>query len=389
MESKEKINDIIILIILLTYLKPFNITLIPVLNSIYSLVKISVTVVLIIDVIQDGVSFTKASKWCLFFLIWWTISIIANGSIENNFHELLSIFGILLLFNVIRKRTNGLNIVARYLGGIAKVYIVLQFYTILVDHPIMAEPVISYDKYFLGSDNYSAFILIPLSAFIVADSFINDGEIKKYNYIYFVIAFLCLFIPRSWAGFFSYGAFLFMMFFRRLDFVKRFINVKTAIFVNILFLVLVVVFNIQVYFEDILNMIGKTGLSSREIIWVKALEATIKKPILGYGALTDSQVSSYVLYGTTHTHNIVLEFLMDSGLIGTFFASMWFKTAVEVKDTVSNNEVIAGLLCCITSYLLCSIFDFYITLIYFWILIIFFDCLNNELSEKEQTGNVV
>ena len=389
MTLKVKVKNFIIFVVLLTYLKPFNVSLIPTLNALYSVAKIMATVVLLLYILNENVTLTKASKWCLAFLVWWTIAILANGNMKNNVQTLLSILGMLFLFNVMRRKPNGLNIILKYLSCISKVYILLQFYTIVVDHPVLAESIISFDKYFLGSDNYSAFILIPLSGFIIADALMNRGRIKTWDYFFFGIAFLGLLIPKSWAGIFAYAAFMVLFFFRKAAFLKKIVNVHSVFIMIILLLILVIGFNIQTYFAELLRVFGKIGLNSREIIWPKAICAMMQKPILGYGMLTDNQISSYILYGTTHTHNIILEFLMDSGIVGSFFAFMWFKSAVTVKKRLLKNDVVIGLLYCIVAYLLCATLDFYIALIYFWVLIILFDSIKNVIYEREIQGKQV
>lgn len=389
MTLKVKVKNFIIFVVLLTYLKPFNVSLIPTLNALYSVAKIMATVVLLLYILNENVTLTKASKWCLAFLVWWTIAILANGNMKNNVQTLLSILGMLFLFNVMRRKPNGLNIILKYLSCISKVYILLQFYTIVVDHPVLAESIISFDKYFLGSDNYSAFILIPLSGFIIADALMNRGRIKTWDYFFFGIAFLGLLIPKSWAGIFAYAAFMVLFFFRKAAFLKKIVNVHSVFIMIILLLILVIGFNIQTYFAELLRVFGKIGLNSREIIWPKAICAMMQKPILGYGMLTDNQISSYILYGTTHTHNIILEFLMDSGIVGSFFAFMWFKSAVTVKKRLLKNDVVIGLLYCIVAYLLCATLDFYIALIYFWVLIILFDSIKNVIYEREIQGKRV
>ena len=175
----------------------------------------------------------------------------------------------------------------------------------------------------------------------------------------------------------------------QLAFLKKMVNVRNVFIIIVLLLILVIGFNFQTHFEKILNMFGKVGMNSREIIWPKAIYAIMQKPILGYGMLTDNQISSYILYGTTHTHNIVLEFLMDSGIIGSFFAFMWFKSAVTVKKKLLKSDVIMSLLYCIVAYLLCATLDFYIALIYFWVLIFLFDSIKNAIYEGEKQGKRV
>ena len=389
MTLKVKVKNLIIFVVLLTYLKPFNVSLIPTLNTLYSLTKIIVTFALMLYIIREKFSLTKASKWCLAFLGWWTVAILSNGNLKNNIQTLLSILGVLFLFNIMRKKSNGINVILKYLSYISKIYILLQFYTIVVGHPVLAKAIVSFDKYFLGSDNYSAFILIPLSGFIMSDALMNKGKIKTGDCFFFGIAFLCLLIPKSWAGIFAYGVFMVLFFFRKSAFLKKIVNVRSVFIIIILLLIFVIGFNIQTYFEELLSAFGKVGLNSREIIWPKAIYAITQRPLIGYGMLTDNQISSYILYGTTHTHNIILEFLMDSGIIGSFFAFMWFKSSVTVKKRLLKYDVITVLLYCIVAYLLCATLDFYIALIYFWILIILFDSIKSTVYEREKQGKRV
>lgn len=388
MESRVKIKNFIIFIVLLTYLKPFNISLIPSLNKLYSLAKVVATVALFVYIAKRRIGLTNASKWCLAFVLWWTISIIRNGNIRANIQVLLSIIGMLFLFNIMQRKRDGIRILIRDLCYIAEIYIVLQLYTVIVDHPVAAETTISFDKYFLGSDNYSAFILIPLAGFIVLNSVMNYKKVSCQAWLFIGLGFLCLFIPRAWTGLFAYLVFILLIVLRKLPFLSKLLNMRNVFAVIVLALVAVMVFHVQDYLGAILGALGKVGMNSREIIWPKAIRAIKRRLILGYGVLTETQISSYILYGATHTHNIILEFLMDSGIIGTLFAFMWLKTSLILKKLYYGNNLILCLYYCIVAYFVCSIMDFYIALIYFWLMIFLFDSLKvmieKESREKRQ-----
>jgi len=59
------------------------------------------------------------------------------------------------------------------------------------------------------------------------------------------------------------------------------------------------------------------SLSSRTFIWGDALNIIKENLFFGRGSFTNAEISSYILYGTTHAHNIILELLMRTGIIGT------------------------------------------------------------------------
>lgn len=384
----EKIRDkrFIVLLVLLTYLKPYNVTLIPWLNAIYLLLKVFATIMLFIYMRNKKIKFNQASKFCIAFLICWTVAMILNSNIKSNIQNLLSIFCLLLLFNTLPKKLINVQMILKYLSIIAKVYISLHFITIILDHPLFAPTSVSYDKYFLGSDNYSAFILIPLASFILLDHIMNKRKSKIETVFFLIVGFLCLIIPKAWTGLFSYGILLVTVAYKDNSKVQRWFTLRNVLILTVTVLVFIIVFNIQNYIGWLLHLIGKKGFSSREIIWPNAIAAFIKRPILGYGLLTNDQISSYILYGASHTHNYILEFLLDSGIIGSLFVFRWLSSVFKVNNQIFDKDEIRVSLLCFVSYFICSIFDFYITLIYFWLLVMFFDYLKICL-QKESAGN--
>ena len=382
MTLKCKVEDGLAAIVIFTYLKPFNASLIPSLNMMYSILKIVATMGLLIYLFKKRFSISKSSKWCMAFLAWWTISIVLNGNLINNIQVLLSIFGMLLLFNVMQSRTNGFVIIAKHLRQIAEVYLILQLYTIIVDHPIFAKASVSFDKYFLGSDNYSAFIIIPLVGFILTDTAMHKSTLGFKTWFFVVVGFLCLAIPQSWAGAIAYGILIVLLIFKNSPTVRKIANVRNVCVLGVGVLVLVMVFHIQNYIGDILNAMGKVGMSSREIIWPRAVVALLKRPLTGYGILTEDQISSYILYGASHTHNIILEFFFSSGIVGFYLVSMWIKSALTIKKEYLKVKSVIYLLYCIIVYFICAFFDFYMSLIYFWTLIMCFDGLKITLQRE-------
>ncbi|MFG6320593.1 MAG: O-antigen ligase family protein [Lachnospiraceae bacterium] len=373
-DLKIRKNSLLIMIILISYLKPYNVSLIPLLNMMYSLVKVIATLFLIAYVSRKKISISTSSRWCIAFLLWWMLALFRNHNLYSNVQTLLSILGIILLFNIMQKSVNGIEIIIKNLRVIAEIYIILELYTILTDRPIIASAKVSFDKYFLGSDNYSAFIIIPLAGFIMADEAIN-GRKKIYRTVFVLLcAFLCLAIPQSWAGLGAYTIFVLLLIFKKNQaIIKKFFTIKKTGIVALLFLLSVLVFHVENNLGAVLEIIGKVGLNSREIIWPLAVKLIFKNPVLGYGLLTEKQIEAYWLYGASHAHNMFLDVLLDSGVVGGFLMFMFIKSAVGTKRRDRPSLALTYLSYCLVAYILSSIFDFYITLIYFWVLIICFD----------------
>lgn len=386
MNLRFKIKDIVILLVILTYLKPFNVSLIPWLNALYSILKVVSTCGLLIYTIRKKLTISESSKWCMTFLLWWSVSIMLNGNFISNIQILLSIFGMLLLFNVMRATSNGILIIVRCLRYVAEIYLILQLYTVIVGHPIFAEASVSFDKYFLGSDNYSAFVIIPLISFIVVDTSLWKKTLNFKTWLFIIIGFLCLALPHAWAGIFAYVILICLLIFGNSLKICQIISIRNLYILDMALLTLVMVFHIQDYIGGILGAMGKVGLSSREIIWPKAVGAFFSRPITGYGMLTEKQISAYILYGASHTHNIILEFLLSSGIVGFCLSFIWMKTALTVNREQLTAKPLKYMLYCITAYMLCGFFDFYISLIYFWVLIMCFDSLK-FIFDKKRIGD--
>lgn len=373
MNLKIKKANLIILIALLVYLKPANAVLWPHVNNIYQVAKVLITLVIIAMFVKNRIKLERSSVLCLSFIALWGISIyLNNGGLGDNLQALLSIIGLMLLFCWASYSEKRIQTLFATITIIAKTYIILELITIILDKPLFSEAIVSYDKYFLGSDNYSAFIILPLTGIMVSHSYLKKGKITASAWIFAILGFLDLALPFAVTGMIAY--LLMMIAFALISYpnIRRLFTIhKVAIFI-VLFLVAVIFFGIQNHMQGLLGMFGKTGLTSREIIWPKAVQAIISKPIIGWGSLSEEQVKSYILYGAGHAHNIVLEFLLCSGIAGTLLFYIWVKRLVEKTIKIRTNYIYS-MQVCIACYLLCGLFDFYLSLIYFWLMLFSFD----------------
>ena len=96
----------------------------------------------------------------------------------------------------------------------------------------------------------------------MSDAIMNKGKIKTWDYFFFGIAFLCLLIPKSWAGIFAYGAFMMLFFFRKSAFLKKMVNVRSVFIIIVLLFILDIRFNFQTHFEKNLNIYVKVRMNS-------------------------------------------------------------------------------------------------------------------------------
>jgi len=166
MKTKVKINKekLFLYFILLPYLKPYNITLIPALDYTFKVWKVLATAILLIKFFCGKKKIHKPTFWLFGFLIIWVLSLIINkGPISDYINNIMSIAGVTMLFEYYFGNDNFKNNIIETLYSISVWFIILNLYTVVLHHPFYAGGMKLYDNAnFLGGDNYSAFILINI-----------------------------------------------------------------------------------------------------------------------------------------------------------------------------------------------------------------------------------
>lgn len=365
---KIKKNDLMIALAVISYLKPANVLLWPRINYIYALLKIVATAWILLEFLKQKKGISRIAVECLLFLTIWAISIFRNnGTLGEYTQQIASIIGLLILFEVISTKER-LKYLISVVSTLGKIYFVFELVTIFTNKPLFAEITEGYDRYFLGSDNYSAFIMIPVCGFIIVNSLIKHGRITASTWSFAIAGFFALAIPFSVTAMISYGLLLIVVFLTVHHFTLKMVDYKKIIAITVVFLILVVRFSVQNRLMWLLGKIGKVGLNSRDIIWPRTVSAVMRKPLFGYGALSEAQKNSYLLYGAGHAHNFVLEFFLETGVIGTFVAMNWLfhsLKGIEKENSLAMKIWKLTLAC----YCICGMFDFYLGLIYFWLFI--------------------
>ena len=385
MNIEVKKAKILIYLVLLSYLKPANVTLIVGLDTIYKIMKVASTILLLVTISKYPIRISRTLFLGLMFLIVWEVSIILNtGSVVAYAQEILSIIGVLLLCDLLKKFSGGVRLLLDALYNISQSYIFLNFVTVLLDRPLFARPEVCYIKYFLGSDNYSAFILIVLCGFLFASDLYRVNKIRLYSWIIAFMGLLSLIIPFAVTGMISYG--LFLCFVALIDYpqLRKLFSIRNVVIISTAFLFAVVIFNIQDYLGGFLAVIGKVGLNSREIIWPFTVTAFMQRPWIGYGTLTQAQIDSFILYGANHAHNIILEFLLDTGIVGTMIISYMGYNIIKNTMKIKKKHICCFRIC-LAAYIVCSVFDFYIGLIYFWLLLAVMDFCKTAIERNKKS----
>ena len=284
------------------------------------------------------------------------------------------------------QKKNNISNVYNYLYNISTIYIILQLITIILKRPLFGTPTNAFDIYFLGGDNRSAFILIPLCGILFANDYKNYNKIRIKSWIIALCGWACLIIPFAVTGMVAYGIFIFLTLFMNSKIIKKCITPRNVVIIVVIFVIGVIFFDIQKYLAPITEALGKGDsislLGYRDIIWKDAFKVFQNNWLIGIGDLTDTQVGNYILGGAEHAHNIIMEYLMNTGILGTSLLFMWIYKILSIK-TKKKSKQMKVLINCLIAFIFCSVFDFYIGLAYFYLLISLIYIVENEDNKEK------
>jgi O-antigen ligase len=363
--------------ILLPYLKPYNFTLIPWLDDIYKVWKVVVTLFILIEFAKEFIKkrrmIEKRTVFLWLFLFTWGISLLLNGEKQLILElgvNILSIFGVSVFFENIKNNQVYKKLVLQFLYVIAGSYSVLNLVVTILGHPFGAKDMVLGDNAnFLGGDNYSAFILITLCGvmFFYDDIYVNKIRIR--TYFFSACGLMSLIIPFSLTGLIAYLFLIVLFCLRKNVTITKLFSRKNMLVLAVVITCLIAFFDLSQLFNGVLEVVGKTGFNGRDLIWPRAVTAIFKRPLVGYGAVGSELSANWeFLAGANHTHNVILEYPFSTGLIGTlFFIIYLFYVFKGIHRQI--HCTVQPLLLTMSSFILCSIFDFYIGLIYFYLLL--------------------
>ena len=374
-------QKILIIISIIVFLKPSNVAYWPAIDAAYKLLKLLVVAVILIDYIRKSPKVKKNDILLWSVLLIWLISTYRNlHSFGANLQQVLSILGLQILVKLLDSKGKIICFLES-ISVIAKIYVVLELVTIFLNHPLFADAMERTDRFFLGNDNYAAFVIIPLCGIMMTYSQMVNNKIDLKTWFFTIIGFLCFLVPGSVTAIVAFGMMILCIGFLNGTIIRKLLTIKNIAIATVIFVFSVVVFNVQDRLGSLLAFVGKNALNARETIWPKAVKLISQKPILGWGALTDSQIDSYVLYGASHAHNFILQLLLDIGFVGTILLGMWIYNVMRRNAKIKRKHMYIMQIC-IACYVFNSIFDFYLGLIFGWLLLFTYDLIGWYEREK-------
>jgi O-antigen ligase len=169
-------------------------------------------------------------------------------------------------------------------------------------------------------DNYSAFFLYPMLSMVLYEKCLHRGGfgISGWLLLFAVVGIYLLTrsLTAAGAGVLMLPFLLIRHSWNKLPAIR---GIRWVILAMAVILVLICGFQVQNLLASLLDSMSKgVTLNSRTYLWEYALRLIRERPLLGHGSFTEQQLyTDYVLYGTSHAHNLLLELLLRAGIVGS------------------------------------------------------------------------
>ncbi|MFA6514321.1 MAG: O-antigen ligase family protein [Patescibacteria group bacterium] len=336
-----------------------------------------------------------------FFYFFWFLLVFINLVKENKSEANLALLNI---------KIRRILIVASVSAFLVSVYGILQIFNLdfvsLPEPPYLTGRTLST----MGQPNFLASFLlltIPLSTYLFYSS--RHFLIKSLYILITVSQIICLFMTSSRGGLLALalttGMFIIYLFFAsNLKGKAKGLVVAVAVLVGLFgFLIVETVTPGRLHQSfDFKN----GSFAVRVNFFQAAANAIIAKPFFGYGLENGSEVfikyyerdwGAYanVSSNTDRAHNLVLDIMLNTGILGLIMFSFWyysfFKLALfKIKKTV-NRPLVLALTFGALSYLISLLFSFSVvaTEVYFWLFFAILAAISFQSENRSESINLI
>lgn len=388
---KINLKKLLIIFIFIPFFKPIGLEYYEFINSIFKAWKLISICIIIFEIFQYKKIIIQKGIYGL--MLFWSVYFLNNIINNNNLLNILingslSLLIILYINKIVK--TGEAEVFLNALSLLFSIYTYIQILSMLyinITGNAIFQPIEGDYIYFLGTDNYSAFAILPMLIIIIYNNYLKEDKLFSAKNIIIILSSIGIyFYTNSVTAMISCLLLLFsLIIYKFKSKILKKIKFSNIILIFIATFVLIKEFNIQNLFVKFLtDGVGKDlTLNSRTIIWSGAAELISKKIWFGYGTLNEEIVNEYWLYGMSHTHNFLLEILLRTGIVGTvgfgYFISACFKNNFNSMVKSKSIILILGLI----SIMLLSFMDFYPTILYQYCLIgIIYNWQYFEMKEK-------
>ncbi len=297
-------------------------------GAVYDLAIAAAILYVILLFVKKQIVLKKEYIPLLLYAVWLTICCLLNhrDPIPGIFYGLkLFAFVQIVEYYIQKKDLTFLYVTRNYLAFCLVITTIIQY----VKQDLFGQLEISGNYYnFSFSDNVLGYYYIP---FIAVCLVIDQIKIKKISKITWAIIFLSIIsLVRAWSAKAIIGIFLISIYILFI-YGKKISKVFNLAFVLITYLcaeIGLVFFNIQERFSFLIERILKkdASLTGRTGLWYSSINNIKQSPLYGYGVTKGGNIllnTTFVGSQTHAAHNLILEIIMQTGIIGLILWSMF------------------------------------------------------------------
>ena len=290
-----------------------------VIDSLFDIMRILLCFICSLLLIKSAIPVNKAS--IVLGLIacnemWKILSSLINGTSYTDWGSTLNVFGIsIFTYLALRQSTK-----AFFKGGslLLGSYVVINTLTVfLFPNGMYASSM--YTMNFFLSYRTAWFVFYLEAAFLclLNNELYPSKEAKSWLVFVLVCEYLSMIKVWTATGLLCITLGLLLVYLWKKKRIPSF-SVKAIILVEMVLCAIIVLFHMQEKFSFLIVGILKKDItfSQRVRIWNNALNAVLKSPWIGYGAMNTSRAVSILGYGVNHAHCYYLNTALYYGIIG-------------------------------------------------------------------------
>ncbi len=290
-----------------------------VIDSLFDIMRILLCFICSLLLIKSAISVNKASIVLVLIAcneVWKILSSLMNGTSYTDWGSTLNVFGIsIFTYLALRQSTK-----AFFKGGslLLGSYVVINTLTVfLFPNGMYASSM--YTMNFFLSYRTAWFVFYLEAAFLclLNNELYPSKEAKSWLVFVLVCEYLSMIKVWTATGLLCITLGLLLVYLWKKKRIHSF-SVKAIIFVEMVLCAIIVLFHMQEKFSFLIVGILKKDItfSQRVRIWNNALNAVLKSPWIGYGAMNTSRAVSILGYGVNHAHCYYLNTALYYGIIG-------------------------------------------------------------------------
>ena len=250
-------------------------------------------------------------------------------------------------------------------------------------------------SYFLGHKNIVLSYMMPGILCLCYKNYARKNKLTFTTWLYIIGVCVCCVIGQSLTSMIAVAIVIVSLVMADSKRLSKYINTRTALLMNLLFFIFIVVLRVQEVFSYFLVSVTGKGLdmNGRTLIWDKALLAILQHPMIGYGIEPAKNILSKYMVNSDSFHNLAVDLLYQGGIIGMllFVAMFYFldRTIARCPNIRIKNLCNAVIFATSINWMSQPATRARMLLIYIPVLLTVFMCNNQKQSISEYKGKVI